>query len=377
MVIKFRKGWLTFHRWCGLILGLIIAIIGLSGALLVFEHELDTALNPDLLRVIPQGEAKSFDEIVQAAADKHPGFTPYYFQRRSDAPDESYKVVLRDTSKAEKQVFVNPYTLDVLGERSGLTAVALIRRIHGDLVLGEPIGNNFVGVLSFVCVAFFIAGVVLWWPAKGGLKRAVTISGATETKRAMREWHNVMGIWPAVFFIIASVTVPPLVWMGSTDGGPQPQQQQRPSGEKPSGPPREGPPREAAQPEAPSQPLSWQTAAEFAGKEAPGQYVGFILRQDGPRGIYMVRFWPEGTTGVEKQSNIILPLTGGRIIRAQRPTPFTLASIYKTEFAANIHSGAIAGLLGRIIMFAAGICFPVLFITGVVMWVVGLRKSAS
>ena len=102
--------------------------------------------------------------------------------------------------------------------------------------------------------------------------------------------------------------------------------------------------------------------------------MGFILRQEGARGIYMVRFWPTGESAVSKQSNIIMPLTGGRIIRVQRPAPFTPASIYKTDFAANIHSGAILGIPGRLIMFAAGLFLPLLFVTGLVMWVLGRRR---
>ena len=120
--------------------------------------------------------------------------------------------------------------------------------------------------------------------------------------------------------------------------------------------------------------MTWQAAATFAAQEAPGQYVGLILRNEGPRGIYMVRFWPKGETAVSKQSNIIMPLTGGRIIRVQRPAPFTPASIYKTDFAASIHSGAILGLPGRLVMFFAGFGLPVLFVTGLVMWWLGRRR---
>lgn len=412
MVIRGRKVWLTFHRWLGIVLGVIIAAIGVSGSALVFEREIDTALYPQLLQVEPTGALLPFDDIVQAAANAYPGWSPYFFQRRSDDPRESFKVVLRDEAKTEKQVFVNPYTAQVLGERSGLSPVALIRRIHGDLVLGEPVGDNLVGVLSFVCVAFFIAGIVLWWPAKGGLRRALSLSGNTEPKRLMRELHNVFGIWPAVFFLIAAVTVPPLVWMGSGEapppppgakpqGGPPPGaptgapaiQSGPPPGERPQGapPPGERPQRPPsaegmapppgaptgapATQSAPPQPLTWQAAADFAAPEAPGQYVGFILRNPGPRGIYMVRFWPQGTTGADKQSNVIMPITGGRIIRVQRPAPVSVLSITKTDFAATVHSGAVLGLPGRVVMFLAGICFPVLFGTGIVMWLLGRRRT--
>ncbi|MDX2142337.1 MAG: PepSY-associated TM helix domain-containing protein [Rhodospirillaceae bacterium] len=372
MVTKFRAGWLLFHRWVGIVLGIVIAVLGVSGSLLVFDTEIDAALNPHLLRVQPAGTPRSFDAIVQAAADAHPGWTPRYLQRGSDDPTASVMVLLRDGAQAEKQVFVNPYTLAVLGERSGMSAIALVRHIHGELLMGEAVGGTIVGVLSFLCAAFFIAGAVLWWPAKGGVKRALTIKIGSETPRLMRELHNVFGAGPAVLFILASITVPPLVWMGSTDGGGGG------SGSGAGGPAREGAPPQApaqAPPQTPPRMLTWDEAAAFAATEAPGQYVGLILRQEGPRGIYMVRFWPPGETGVSKQSNVIMPLAGGRIIRVQRPAPFSPASIYKTDFAANVHSGAILGLPGRLVMFAAGLFLPVLFVTGLAMWWMKRRRA--
>jgi uncharacterized iron-regulated membrane protein len=365
MVIKHRGVWLTFHRWLGLTIGIIIVVLGVSGSILVFEREIDNTLNPALLRVEPSGTFQSFDAIVAAAVDSHPGWSARYLQRRGDDARASVMVMLHDSAKTEKQVFVNPYTLAVLGVRSGLSAMALVRHIHGELLMGEPVGSTFVGVFSFLCVAFFVVGVVLWWPAKGGVRRALTLSGTTNPKPMMRELHNVFGAWLAMFFILASITVPPLVWMGSGEAPPPPS----------AGPPRgERPPPEVA-PAAPPQPLTWDQAAAFAAPEAPGQYVGLILRQEGPRGIYMVRFWPPGETKVAKQSNVILPLTGGRIIRVQRPAPFTPASIYKTDFAANIHSGAILGIPGRLVMFLAGLGLPVLFVTGIVMWWMGRRRE--
>ena len=36
-----RTIWLIGHRWIGLLLGVLIGLIGLSGSLIVFEDEID------------------------------------------------------------------------------------------------------------------------------------------------------------------------------------------------------------------------------------------------------------------------------------------------------------------------------------------------
>ncbi|MCB2109224.1 MAG: PepSY domain-containing protein [Rhodobacteraceae bacterium] len=394
MVTKFRGAWLWFHRWFGIVIGILIAVLGLSGSILIFESELDRAFYPELLTVTPGEEKLPIDEIVAAAGAAHPGWTPYYFERSSDDPTASYMVVVRDADLHEQQVFVDPYTGRVLGERSGLSAVALVRRIHGDFVLG-PVGENIVGGLSFVLVIFFVAGFVLWWPNKGGFKRALTVSGG-DPKKLMRELHNVFGAWLGVFFISAALTVPPLVWMGSgaEGGGPPARAAQAqnggpasgsPSGPasgppsaRPSGPPPGGPsgPPPGLPPGPPPQPINWQQAAEIAAEKVPGQYLGFELRNEGARGIYMVRFWPPGDHSVSNMTNVLVTMNGGRVIRVQGPEPFSPRSFLQANFSANIHSGAIAGLPGRLVMFAAGLCFPVLFVTGVILWLLKRRRVA-
>ncbi|WP_040500138.1 PepSY domain-containing protein, partial [Ideonella sp. B508-1] len=41
-----RPWWVWLHRWVGLVAGLLMVLLGLSGALMVWQTELDRALNP-------------------------------------------------------------------------------------------------------------------------------------------------------------------------------------------------------------------------------------------------------------------------------------------------------------------------------------------
>lgn len=363
MILRYRDAWVTFHRWMGLILGAVIAVLGVTGTLLVFEKELDAALNPALFRVAPQGEIQQFDDIVASAAAAKPGTRPKYWQRLSGSPHEAFKVVVEDSTGAETQVFVDPYSLKILGERSGLSAMALVRRIHGDLVMGT-VGSNIVGILSIASVLFFAAGAVLWWPAKGGFRRALTVRSDGGTPRLMRDLHNVVGAIPIVLFVIAAMTVPPIVWKFTS-----------PAGGPPSG--IERPQASSMAASAPLRAIGWQRAAEIAAEKVPGQYVGFQLLAEGPRGVYMVRFWPEGeVANVRHMTNVFIEPTTGRFMRIQSPGTFTALSLIQADFAANIHSGSIAGLPGRIVMAVAGLALPVLFGTGLMMWLLKRRQSS-
>jgi uncharacterized iron-regulated membrane protein len=369
--VRQRTIWLVFHRWVGIAAGIVLAVLGVTGALLVFESEIDEALNPALLRVAPSDSIKPFDDIVKAASDAYPGTTAAYFERQSDRPHEAFKVVVRDGAGTETQVFVDPYTLKVLGERSGLAGLALVRRMHGDLLLGS-MGENLVGALSVGFVVFFIAGVVLWWPVAGGFRRALTVTWGAATPRLLRELHNVVGAPLSIFMIVASITVPPIVWkFTSPAGGP-------PIGAAAAGSPGAASAKDSRGAEsAPRRPIGWQRAAEIAAEQVPGQYVGFTLLSLGPRPIYMVRFWPQGHTAtVSEMTNVFIEPYSGRFLRKQSPATVTMMSVLQADFAANIHSGAVAGMAGRVVMFLAGLTFPVLFVTGLWMWWLKRRRAA-
>ncbi|MGH8499406.1 MAG: PepSY domain-containing protein [Methylococcales bacterium] len=57
------------HGWLGLLLGLFLAIFGLTGSILVFHAEINELLNPALLTVTPPQEGVSYrplSELVEA-----------------------------------------------------------------------------------------------------------------------------------------------------------------------------------------------------------------------------------------------------------------------------------------------------------------------
>lgn len=58
----------------------------------------------------------------------------------------------------------------------------------------------------------------------------------------------------------------------------------------------------------------------------------------------------------------------GDIIRISSPAAMTPTRLISADFVITLHSGAIAGLIGRIIMFVAGLGFAVLFVSGIATW---------
>ena len=86
---SFRKLILNLHLWVGLGVAILMLLTGASGALLVFEAQIDQALNPKLSYVVPRGKPLSFVELQQSLERQYPGARVLGFGL-SESDDISY-----------------------------------------------------------------------------------------------------------------------------------------------------------------------------------------------------------------------------------------------------------------------------------------------
>ena len=71
----------AWHRWLGLVSGLLLVVISLSGSALVFHEEIDRALFPEL-HVVEQGEERlPLDELYETARAAYPEASGLRFRR--------------------------------------------------------------------------------------------------------------------------------------------------------------------------------------------------------------------------------------------------------------------------------------------------------
>src|SRR3954469_2127664 len=100
------------HQWVGLAAGAFLVVIAVSGSALVFENEIDRALNPSASFVTPGARPLPLETLVarvQAASPEAPAVGV----RIAEKPDQAYEISLRSRETAT----VNPYTGAVLGRR--------------------------------------------------------------------------------------------------------------------------------------------------------------------------------------------------------------------------------------------------------------------
>jgi len=102
----------------GLCAALFLALLGITGTLMVFENEIDRALNPKLTWVGPGGHYLSLTEIQTRLERRYPGYTITglaFSPRREIAWDAFLE---SKTSQRGMGIVFNPFTGHILGNEA-------------------------------------------------------------------------------------------------------------------------------------------------------------------------------------------------------------------------------------------------------------------
>lgn len=172
-----RAAMLLVHRYVGLLLAVFLAIAGITGSLLAWNEELEAAISAQLFRVTaPPGVARMDPLLLHARVqarypDALAARLPLEF-----TDGRSVLFALRPLAKGQKltndQVFVDPYTGQVLGQRrwgdlsQGMkNLMPFIYRLHYSLAL-DGIGTVLFGIVALLWTLDCFAGAWLTLPNK-------------------------------------------------------------------------------------------------------------------------------------------------------------------------------------------------------------------
>lgn len=203
--MKFRNRLVKLHGLMGMICGLLLVIMGLTGSAIVFHAEIDHALNPHLMQVEPQGESLEIDVFFQTAQAAVPKNSRLEFVEIPQTPDESYKFTFLSVEEIPYEVFINPYSGKVLGTRRGdRTFIGFLYAVHHDLLVGK-FGIYLVGVVGLILIAQSITGLLLWTGWRK-LRSGFHIRWQTPWRFLSFDLHNVGGFIFNIFLLTTGVT---------------------------------------------------------------------------------------------------------------------------------------------------------------------------
>jgi len=205
--ISLRKVVLQIHLWAGLIVGLVLAVQGLSGAIMAWRAPLDRVISRSLYLVEPGAVRLSYGELAARARAARPG-AELEELRAFAAPDTP--VIFGFTDNI--YVHLNPYDGTVLGLRTRYgDALGWVEGLHKYLRLRPVLGEPIVGAVAIVFIVIIVTGVVLWWPAtRRALKAGLTLNWKLTGRPWNLSLHKTASIYVALIVFVSAVTGAPI-----------------------------------------------------------------------------------------------------------------------------------------------------------------------
>ncbi|MES2256654.1 MAG: PepSY-associated TM helix domain-containing protein [Pseudomonadota bacterium] len=374
-----RRLMFQVHMWIGLILGLLLAILGISGSILVYDNAILDMMAPRAAAVGAPLPLEKIAEVarttvgrgqMQITLPREPGeaVSVRVTQPRVGEGAREGRREARAEGRAEgprraaegppagpqrqtaTQIFIDPVSGAVLGtQKAGLPpALMFVHQLHGNFLMGRE-GRQFVGWLGVAMLLLGVTGLVLWWPKRGQWKYAFLVRRTATGLRFHRELHAATGIWIFVVFMIVSfsgvvIAFPAAFGMA---GGGQPGRAAFNL--------REGPEIAAV---AGATAISAEDAIAMARKALPNATVTGISLPSRPDRTVMVNM--EAKVGVG--ATVYIDPWRGRIVATRDPSASLMA------WQRPLHQGSGLGVIWQALVFLSGLV-PALFVfTGVVMW---------
>ena len=353
----------------------------LTGAILVFEKDLQMALNKNRYYVQPAPNKLSIDQLAQNVRTSFPeakinGVKLYGDAKRSAEINVSVppkKDARKEPSKAGEQkksvtqqrqpgytIFINPYTGQVLEKYSYretwfYKVFALHRWLLGS---DSSIGKLIVGISTLIFLFILLTGIILWWPKTRRIfNQRLKIKWNAGWKRINHDMHLVFGFYSAIFLFIFAFTG--LAWSFEWfNNGIY----------KVTNSPVKAPPPPKSNYIADTKRISFDEAFAIAKTVyASAEFYNLAMPKDSAEAVNVTALH-KNALHESATDAVYIDQYSGKVLSTMKFSERSLGAKVRSTFK-PVHTGNIWGAPSKIIAFIVcllGVTFP---ITGVTMWI--------
>ncbi len=223
----FRAMW-RWHFYAAFLVIPVFAMLAVTGLIMLFKWQLDPLQAPELrFTPPPTGSMAPMSAQEQAVRVAFPGATITAAQTGVD--DRSAYFTITTAQEETRNVYVNPYTAEVLGSRDPRDLVSNIAtEIHGMILFGTPsdtrlfgdpingedftvgsIGDRIIETATCWAIVMALTGYFVYWRGRDArlARRAKRVAGAVTRSR-----HARIGALAGVPILLMVLTALP--WTG-------------------------------------------------------------------------------------------------------------------------------------------------------------------
>jgi uncharacterized iron-regulated membrane protein len=343
--VSARRILIQLHLWLGLTIGLVWALQGLTGALLVFHRELDrtgvTAAAGPMVPVDPMlarvertlGEKVTMLNVADGRGDVLTAF----YKRAGES----------------RGVRIAAATGAIVDDRPADGGWRWLYELHEELLLHDR-GKTLMGVSGLVLVSAALMGLWLGWPRGRSWTLAFKPSTWRTTRQRLYGWHRMAGLLVTLALVVLPLTGAAMAlgstlrpWLAANAGFVMPH--------KAKGP-------------LPADPVSPGTALAAARAVFPDARFVRLTMPSEKSPVYFVRLLQKGEVRSWSGTTAVwVDPADGRVVATYDALTAPLANrLYDAAFP--LHNGEVGGLFGRLLVLLAGLSLPVLYVTGLIAW---------
>lgn len=362
------------HLWVGIILCLPLVMLGITGSILVFEHEIEDLFDTAPAYALAAGEPKPISAIIDAARAAGPAGAVASMVMLPEEPGQPATVRMAARGGGAggpggprgTPVPVDPVTLAVLESPAG--GPGLLRPVfmlHANLLVSGRTGREIIGWFGVVMLGLGVTGLVMWWPRPGRWTAAFTVKRGASGARLHRELHGAVGIWSLAVFMVISFSGVYLAFpqtLGGAVSAVLPARDLRA--------PVTVSPVQGATPIGVDAVVDLARAAVADGRL---RTVGLPVRPDQP---YRITFTPPGHEHGAPMITVFIDPWTARVAEVRDPRDYSAGEVVMAWQHA-LHAGAGLGWIWKLLTFLSGFLPPLFVVTGIAMWLLKRRARRA
>lgn len=362
-----KKTLFQLHWFFGITAGLVLALMGITGAAVSFQDEILRALNPSVLTVEKReaGVLPPAELVRKLEATEGQTVAMLFVENESGNAARVFFTPPPGERRGQLRYF-DPYTGDYMGDVVGQEVFGFLLQFHRFLVMGDT-GRNITGACTLILVFFCLSGLYLRWPRQVASWRAwLTLDWRKKGRAFNWDLHSVFGTWCLLAYLLSALTG--LYWsydwysQGLTkllSDAPQNERVRK------RGPAPEGPAPVA------NYDAIWSSIYSNAGPGLSAYNIRMPAVAGQPATIYYLL---DDSPHDRALNQINLDPATGEVKSHDRYASKTFGSQLLTSVYA-LHTGSYFGLAGRIILTLSSVLMPLFFITGWLLYLDRRRKK--
>ena len=361
-----KKLLFKIHLILGLTAGIILLIIGLTGAILSFQTEIINSINKDSYIVeVQDSQRLSTKELLEKFQEKLPSSKinalTFYEDEKS-----SFVINIAGEGKAARKgvnFYINPYTAELLPNVKGEVFFKFIEDIHRRLTFGD-IGKQIVAFSVVSLLLLIISGIYIYW---GRIKHAFFSSFTFKFKHKGRAFlstmHSALGLWVIPFYLLSSLTglTWSYEWFNNSVYSIAGVQKEKRMQAKPQ--------------EIPESFENIQKAVELFNKNV-NSYEKSNIRFNSDNGIYTFNYLLKDPLHDRAMNKIELNIETNEILKHEIFDDKPLNEKLMKSILA-LHTGEYFGIIGKIFMFITSSLMALFTITGFMMYIQRKKKKRN